>query len=483
MIATLTDEEVYEKFLNGDTDLIDIIYNRYKNDLINFSRFIVRNLENAEEIVQDIFIQILSNPNSYNKEYTVRSFLFLLCYRKSITYNTKLNRRRRIENEFLSVGNFETTDDVSDIVINYEEKEVVLKALQLLKLEYRIVLELTEFQGFSTREASMILNRSEGATKTLKCRAKESLKKIIDNNFEVETERKSYKRNTLKAIILIICIGIVSFNTVYAMAKAIKTIVKNIQYFNIDELDGNADFKDNYITEDEARNKIREYLNVLSYDLNDNIKLFKDVIKKDRVYWRYSDENIEIRIDAITGEFSKFYYKDFFEENISTNFVTAEDLNDIMEKLEMNINNKKVYREIKNSNFGNLNKNCMELNYYNNLEVIKIKYFPENNAVIYINFEKREINNGEILISYEDAIEILNSKYDVSEIIESDLIDVEVNYLVNCESTDISSENKVKNSGEYRISWNIVFKNNKNKKMSVFVDCETGEIIESKNKI
>lgn len=149
----------------------------------------------------------------------------------------------------------------------------------------------------------------------------------------------------------------------------------------------------------------------------------------------------------------------------------------------MNINNKKVYREIKNSNFGNLNKNCMELNYYNNLEVIKIKYFPENNAVIYINFEKREINNGEILISYEDAIEILNSKYDVSEIIESDLIDVEVNYLVNCESTDISSENKVKNSGEYRISWNIVFKNNKNKKMSVFVDCETGEIIESKNKI
>lgn len=483
MIATLTDEEVYEKFLNGDTDSIDIIYNRYKNDLINFSRFIVRNLENAEEIVQDIFIQILSNPNSYNKEYTVRSFLFLLCYRKSITYNTKLNRRRRIENEFLSVGNFETTDDVSDIVINYEEKEVVLKALQLLKLEYRIVLELTEFRGFSTREASMILNRSEGATKTLKCRAKESLKKIIDNNFEVETERKSYKRNTLKAIILIICIGIVSFNTVYAMAKAIKTIVKNIQYFNIDELDGNADFKDNYITEDEARNKIREYLNVLSYDLNDNIKLFKDVIKKDRVYWRYSDENIEIRIDAITGEFSKFYYKDFFEENISTNFVTAEDLNDIMEKLEMNINNKKVYREIKNSNFGNLNKNCMELNYYNNLEVIKIKYFPENNAVIYINFEKREINNGEILISYEDAIEILNSKYDVSEIIESDLIDVEVNYLVNCESTDISSENKVKNSGEYRISWNIVFKNNKNKKMSVFVDCETGEIIESKNKI
>ena len=483
MIATLTDEEVYEKFLNGDTDSIDIIYNRYKNDLINFSRFIVRNLENAEEIVQDIFIQILSNPNSYNKEYTVRSFLFLLCYRKSITYNTKLNRRRRIENEFLSVGNFETTDDVSDIVINYEEKEVVLKALQLLKLEYRIVLELTEFQGFSTREASMILNRSEGATKTLKCRAKESLKKIIDNNFEVESERKSYKRNTLKAIILIICIGIVSFNTVYAMAKAIKTIVKNIQYFNINELDGNADFKDNYITEDEARNKIREYLNVLSYELNDNIKLFKDVIKKDRVYWRYSDENIEIRIDAITGAFSKFYYKDSLKENISTNFVAEEDIKDIIEKLEININNKNIYRNVKSLKSENDEKKYIELKYYNNFEIIKVKYFPDYNDIVYINFEKREMNNGEILISYEDAIEILNSKYDVSEVIESDLIDVEVNYLVNCESTDISSENKVKDSEEYRTSWNIVFRNNKNKKMSVFVDCETGEIVEEYKRI
>ncbi len=483
MIATLTDEEVYEKFLNGDTDSIDIIYNRYKNDLINFSRFIVRNLENAEEIVQDIFIQILSNPNSYNKEYTVRSFLFLLCYRKSITYNTKLNRRRRIENEFLSVGNFETTDDVSDIVINYEEKEVVLKALQLLKLEYRIVLELTEFQGFSTREASMILNRSEGATKTLKCRAKESLKKIIDNNFEVESERKSYKRNTLKAIILIICIGIVSFNTVYAMAKVIKTIVKNIQYFNINELDGNVDYKDTYITENEARDKIREYLNVLSYDLNDNIKLFKDVIKKDRVYWRYSDENIEIRIDAITGEFSKIYYKDSLKENISTNFVAEEDIKDIIENLEMNINNKKVYRKVKKLKLVNSEKRYIELNYYNNFEIIKIKFFPETNAIIYINFEKREISDGELLISHEDAIEILNSKYDVNEIIESDLIDVEVNYLVNCESTDISSENKVKDSGEYRTSWNIVFETNKKKRKSVFIDCETGEIVESKNRI
>ena len=77
----------------------------------------------------------------------------------------------------------------------------------------------------------------------------------------------------------------------------------------------------------------------------------------------------------------------------------------------------------------------------------------------------------------------VNSKYDVSEIIESDLIDVEINYLVNCESTDISSENKVKDSEEYRTSWNIVFRNNKNKKMRVFIDCETGEVVEEYKKI
>ena len=481
MIATLTDEEVYENFLNGDTDSIDIIYNKYKNDLLNFSRFIVRNLENAEEIVQDIFTQILSSPNSYNKEYTVRSFLFLLCYRKSITYNTKLNRRRRIENEFLSVGSFESTEDVSDIVINSEEKEVVLKALQLLKLEYRIVLELTEFQGFTTREASMILNRSEGATKTLKCRAKESLRKIIDNNFEIE--RNSYKRNTLKTIILIICIGIVSINSVYAMAKAIKTIAKNIQYFSIDELNETTEFKDTYITEDEARDKIREYLKILSYDLNNDIKLFKDVIKEDCVYWRYSDENIEIRIDATTGKFSKFYCKSFLKEDSSKNFVTEENISDVIRKLEINLDDKKLHKIVKNKNFGNLDRNFIDLNYYNNLEIIRIKYFPGTNTIICINFEKREINNGEILISYEDAIEILNSKYDVNEIIESDLIDVEVNYLVNCESTDISSDNKAKDSGEYRTSWNIVFETSKKKKMSVFIDCETGEIVEEFKRI
>ena len=213
------------------------------------------------------------------------------------------------------------------------------------------------------------------------------------------------------------------------------------------------------------------------------LKLFKDVIKKDRVYWRYSDENIEIRIDAITGEFSKFYYKDSLKENISTNFVAEEDIKDIIEKLEININNKNIYRNVKSLKSENDEKKYIELKYYNNFEIIKVKYFPDYNDIVYINFEKREMNNGEILISYEDAIEILNSKYDVSEIIESDLIDVEINYLVNCESTNISSDNKVKDSEEYRTSWNIVFRNNKNKKMSVFVDCETGEIVEEYKRI
>ena len=64
--------------------------------------------------------------------------------------------------------------------IREEQKIAVYKALSRLAADYRNILWLIYFDGFSNREAGMILKKSDRQIKNLLYRAKQSLKTILE---------------------------------------------------------------------------------------------------------------------------------------------------------------------------------------------------------------------------------------------------------------------------------------------------------------
>lgn len=479
-MVDLKDEEVYENFLNGDIDSIEIIYNKYRNDLVNFSKSIVKSLEVAEEIVQDIFTKILSKPNAYDKNYTVRSFLFLVCYRKSITYINKWYRRKSVEEKMAKNQTLIYTDDLSEKIIKIEETELIDKALQLLKLEYRIVLELTEFHGFSTKEAARILNKTEGATKTLKCRAKDSLRKIIDDKFNYEENR--HHKNVLKTIILILCASILSFGAVYATVKTIKSVLKAPEYFDLDNYNDVIEIKSEYITKEEAKKNIKKYLELLGCNYNDSIdiELYKDIIQNDKVYWRYIDDYVEIRIDVIYGKIVKFAYKDYRNFN-GMKKLNLSNLNELLKQMEIIKESENALYEIDRIIiFNKENIDCKELIYYSNSNIIIIKYIPKYQYIINICIESINCVDDGNRITYENCIKLIEEKYDVDKILSVKIKRMQINYLIP--ERNIIKQ-RIKFSNEYRIAWNVEFIDKNRKKISVSIDCTTGEIIEESSKI
>ena len=62
-----SDEDLIERFQNGDLYAFDIIVKRYKNQLLNYIYRFLGNAEEAEDLVQETFLRVYRNRNAYQK--------------------------------------------------------------------------------------------------------------------------------------------------------------------------------------------------------------------------------------------------------------------------------------------------------------------------------------------------------------------------------------------------------------------------------
>ena len=61
------DEELIERFQNGDIYAFYLIVKRYKNQLLNYIYRFLGNAEEAEDLVQETFLRVYRNRNAYQK--------------------------------------------------------------------------------------------------------------------------------------------------------------------------------------------------------------------------------------------------------------------------------------------------------------------------------------------------------------------------------------------------------------------------------
>ena len=84
----------------------------------------------------------------------------------------------------------ELTDDEKNLERQYiqkEQKMILHNAIKALKAEYRQVLWLIYFEGFSQKETARIMGKSVHNVETLAYRARQALKvKLLEEGFEYE---------------------------------------------------------------------------------------------------------------------------------------------------------------------------------------------------------------------------------------------------------------------------------------------------------
>ncbi len=170
----------YRRFRDtGDeSGLVEIIRD-YKDGLIFYLSSIVGDIGTAEELAEDTFVKLGTKKPSNNGKSTFRTWLYAIGRNLAIDYLRKNARARKISLEECG----ELADDEAALelaVIREERKITVHRAMRRLKPEYRQVLWLVYFEGFSCREAAAVMKKSVHNIDTLLYRARKSLRAQLE---------------------------------------------------------------------------------------------------------------------------------------------------------------------------------------------------------------------------------------------------------------------------------------------------------------
>ena len=164
----------YRRFLNGDESGLYDLVNLYGNSLMLFINSFVNNLSLSEEIMEDVFMELVVKKHNFKEESTFKTYLFKIGKNKAFNILKKNNRCTYLEN-----NEIEDDKKFEDSVIKNEEQKHIHNALKKLPKDYMTVLYLIYFEDMSYDEIGRIMKKSNKQIKNLAYRARISLKEIL----------------------------------------------------------------------------------------------------------------------------------------------------------------------------------------------------------------------------------------------------------------------------------------------------------------
>ncbi|ANQ48959.1 RNA polymerase sigma factor [Flammeovirga sp. MY04] len=171
MTATL------ERCKEGDRKAQYEIYQQYSKAMYNVAVRIVNNLEEAEDVLQEAFLNAFRNIHQFSGTSTFGAWLKRIVVNHSINY---VNKRRIdfVDTETHPIDQIKEEDPLDNEAIFNIDK--IREAIQLLPDGYRVVFSLYLLEGYDHNEISEILNISVSASKSQYSRAKKKLRDILN---------------------------------------------------------------------------------------------------------------------------------------------------------------------------------------------------------------------------------------------------------------------------------------------------------------
>jgi RNA polymerase sigma factor (sigma-70 family) len=157
------------------------IYNRYCKAMYNVAYRIVKDEHYAEDVMQEGFLKAFTKINDFKQEVAFGAWLKRIIVNYSIDFYKKNNQ---FQQEDFEKSLYKMEGDESDLTENVDFNDLkvkqILNTIQSLKYNYSMVLTLFYIEGYDQEEISEILKISYANCRTTLSRAKESLRKKLN---------------------------------------------------------------------------------------------------------------------------------------------------------------------------------------------------------------------------------------------------------------------------------------------------------------
>jgi len=186
----LNEWTLIEQLKQGDETAFKTIVETWQTMVYNTALSIVQNAEDAEDIAQEVFIQVYQSVQSFKGESKFSTWLYRVTISKSLDHERRKKRKKRFAFiRSLSESQNESPVYAPDfhhpgIVLDRKEKAaIIFKAIGALPNNQRIAFTLHKVEGLSYQEISEVMETSVSSVESLIHRARNNLKKLLGDYY------------------------------------------------------------------------------------------------------------------------------------------------------------------------------------------------------------------------------------------------------------------------------------------------------------
>jgi RNA polymerase sigma-70 factor (ECF subfamily) len=188
------DTELVEAINSGRHDLFQELVKRYENKLYNFGVRMCGDTRDAEDMVQETFLNVFKYLKDFRYETKFKNWLYRIaasiCIKKRRKSKFAPDRELSLE-EFLPKENAPKPGEIPhwaqlplEKLLSEELSKMLQEAIISLPKKYRVVVILRDLERFSTAETAQILNIGESNVKVRLHRARLYLRDRLKGYFE-----------------------------------------------------------------------------------------------------------------------------------------------------------------------------------------------------------------------------------------------------------------------------------------------------------
>ena len=166
------DEQLIALVRSGNSGAFDIIVDRYQARLLGFCRQMIGSTEDAEDVLQEVFVNAYKAMIADNREINLRPWLYRIARNRSLNH---LRKPKADAQESMDMVPMTTEGGTAEKVHNREEFRQLLKDVTKLPETQRAALLLREIDALSYEEIAEAMDTTVPSVKSLLVRARISL--------------------------------------------------------------------------------------------------------------------------------------------------------------------------------------------------------------------------------------------------------------------------------------------------------------------
>jgi RNA polymerase sigma-70 factor (ECF subfamily) len=188
----MADRELIRGLKSGRPEAFKKLVEEYQNKVINTCNGFLQNEQDAEDIAQEVFIEVHKSIAGFREEARLSTWIYRISVSRSLDFIRKQKRKKRIgriRNMLRGGGGAkqvpsEVGSRPDTILENRERFRILRQAIDSLAENQKVAITLSKCEGLGNKEIAEIMGTTLSSVEALIHRAKRNLRKKLGRYYE-----------------------------------------------------------------------------------------------------------------------------------------------------------------------------------------------------------------------------------------------------------------------------------------------------------